>query len=225
MRGIRPPWRTTLAPILISFSRKLVNDQCSTSFGNTSVRTWLLADVQRARSLCPLVTRNGHSKRFLHILGIHGDPVAAKQKMDVAKRTGNRIANLYGYDRAFKFLPSTEDKVWLREQAARITGADSFVLDPTAGGGSIPFEAERLGLSTISNELNPDDPRALSAAGLSGRRWSGTPNTGRPTRTQPKSVSQKRPNMLVRPSNMPLDRSAPRNQPAVHQFWPNRLHV
>ncbi len=162
------------------------------------------------------MTQIGHSKRFLHILGIHGDPVEAKQKMDVAKRTGNRIANPYGYDRAFKFLPSTEDKVWLREQAARMTGADPLVLDPTAGGGSIPFEADRLGLSTISNELNPDDPRALFAAGLSGRRWSGTLNTGRPTRTQPKSVSQKRPNMLVRPSNMPLGRSAPRNQRALH---------
>jgi hypothetical protein len=31
-------WRTTLAPILISFSRKVVNDQCSTASGNASVR-------------------------------------------------------------------------------------------------------------------------------------------------------------------------------------------
>jgi adenine-specific DNA methylase len=29
------------------------------------------------------------------------------------------------------------------------------VLDPTAGGGSIPFEAVRLGFETISNDLNP----------------------------------------------------------------------
>ena len=32
------PWRTTLAPILTSFSRSVVNDQCSTSFGKASVR-------------------------------------------------------------------------------------------------------------------------------------------------------------------------------------------
>ena len=29
------------------------------------------------------------------------------------------------------------------------------VLDVTAGGGSIPFEAGRLGFRTIANELNP----------------------------------------------------------------------
>ncbi len=32
------PWRTTLAPILTSFSRSVVSDQCSTSFGKASVR-------------------------------------------------------------------------------------------------------------------------------------------------------------------------------------------
>ncbi len=31
---ISRPWRTTLAPILISFSRKVVSDQCSTASGN-----------------------------------------------------------------------------------------------------------------------------------------------------------------------------------------------
>ena len=36
-QGYRP-WRTTLAPILTSFSRSVVNDQCSTSFGKASVR-------------------------------------------------------------------------------------------------------------------------------------------------------------------------------------------
>ena len=29
------------------------------------------------------------------------------------------------------------------------------VLDPTAGGGSIPFEAVRLGLPRLANDLNP----------------------------------------------------------------------
>ena len=32
---------------------------------------------------------------------------------------------------------------------------DIFVLDPTAGGGSIPFEAMRLGCKVIANDLNP----------------------------------------------------------------------
>jgi len=31
------PWLTTLAPIFISFSRSVVSDPCSTSFGNADV--------------------------------------------------------------------------------------------------------------------------------------------------------------------------------------------
>lgn len=119
--------------------------------------------ASRAAVLASLLPADADRERFLHILGIHGDPVEAKQKMDIAKRTGNRIANPYGYDRAFKFLPSTEDKTWLREQSEQITGSDLLVLDPTAGGGSIPFEAARLGLSTISNELNPVATLILNA--------------------------------------------------------------
>ena len=38
----------------------------------------------------------------------------------------------------------------LQPQALRAT-----VLDPTAGGGSIPFEAVRLGCETFANDLNP----------------------------------------------------------------------
>ena len=47
----------------------------------------------------------------------------------------------------------TEDELsWLENT---ITGLAPTVLDLTAGGGSIPFEAGRLGFQTIANELNP----------------------------------------------------------------------
>ena len=39
--------------------------------------------------------------------------------------------------------------------AANLPAASPVVLDVTAGGGSIPFEAGRLGLRAIANELNP----------------------------------------------------------------------
>src|SRR5208337_5115669 len=49
-----------------------------------------------------------------------------------------------------------EDELcWLRDQASTIGNLDPYVLDPTAGGGSIPFEANRLGLRVIANDLNP----------------------------------------------------------------------
>lgn len=49
----------------------------------------------------------------------------------------------YGYDRAFASAPCNANH------------NDICVLDPTAGGGSIPFEAERLGCRVIANDLNP----------------------------------------------------------------------
>ena len=60
-------------------------------------------------------------------------------------------ANAYGYPRAFRYAPDSYDSAWLTENALN----DVVVLDPTAGGGSIPFEALRLGLSAYANDLNP----------------------------------------------------------------------
>ncbi|MDZ7810496.1 MAG: hypothetical protein U5L11_10690 [Arhodomonas sp.] len=50
----------------------------------------------------------------------------------------------YNYARAFGTSPSI-----ISNENSKV------VLDPTAGGGSIPFEALRLGHTTIANELNP----------------------------------------------------------------------
>lgn len=52
------------------------------------------------------------------------------------------VEDLYGYRRAFERAPANEP-------------VSVVVLDPTAGGGSIPFEALRLGLSVVCNEINP----------------------------------------------------------------------
>ncbi len=71
----------------------------------------------------------------------------ALAKSDMVKAAHGGTLNidkedLYGYDRAFTSTPpQSEDRL--------------VILDPTAGGGSIPFEALRLGHDVISNELNP----------------------------------------------------------------------
>ena len=56
------PWRTTLAPILISFSGSVVSDQCSTSFGNARVRSWLQADIQSLEIEVCSTPNFGHSR-------------------------------------------------------------------------------------------------------------------------------------------------------------------
>ena len=108
--------------------------------------------ASRAAILASLLPAHADRERFLHMLGIHGDPVDAKKRIAIADRKGERLgAGAYGYSRAFGYTPSISDKDWLVENS--VNGA--MVLDPTAGGGSVPFESLRLGLATHANDLNP----------------------------------------------------------------------
>ncbi|WP_295438141.1 DUF1156 domain-containing protein, partial [uncultured Thiodictyon sp.] len=112
--------------------------------------------ASRAAILAALLPADADRERFMHVLGIHGDPVAAKVRIAKADRAGERLgADAYGYPRAFTYLPSVEDLEWLRYESARVGICGPAVLDPTAGGGSIPYEATRLGLTTVANDLNP----------------------------------------------------------------------
>lgn len=112
--------------------------------------------ASRAAILASLLPENADKAMFLRVLGIHGDPVAAKRRIAEADRRGERLgADAYGYKRAFTYTPSVADLSWL-ELSARDGGVwPPLILDPTAGGGSIPYEAVRLGLSVVANDLNP----------------------------------------------------------------------
>lgn len=109
--------------------------------------------ASRAAVLASLLPADADREQFLHILGIHGDPVAARGQIDRARRTGIRVDNPYGYERAFKHSLAETDLHWLRQ--ALPDGRGVTVLDPTAGGGSIPFETLRIGVTSLANDLNP----------------------------------------------------------------------
>ena len=111
--------------------------------------------ASRAAVLASLLPAHADRDRFLHVLGIHGDPVVTKRRIDAAKRTKEHLGpNPYGYKRAFTYAPNSEDKEWV--ELTKGSSLDNLsILDPTAGGGSIPFEAERIGLTSIVNDLNP----------------------------------------------------------------------
>lgn len=114
----------------------------------------------RAAILASLLPAGADRKRFMHVIGIHGDPVVAKARMAAAAKnidpvTGKREnlgPNPYGYERAFKYVPDANDSEWLAEAIGQ---PSATCLDPTAGGGSIPLEACRLGLNVVANDLNP----------------------------------------------------------------------
>ena len=107
----------------------------------------------RAAVLASLLPADADREKFLHVIGIHGDPLAAKRRIAEATRAGERLgADAYGYSRAFGYSPTQTDRAWLGGNGR---GKSPAVLDPTAGGGSVPLEALRLGLSVYSNDLNP----------------------------------------------------------------------
>ena len=106
--------------------------------------------ASRAAILASLLPSDADRAAFLHAVGIHGDPLAAKARIAEASRNGERLgADAYGYPRAFGHAPSEEVKGSLVGEQGGLT-----VLDPTAGGGSVPFEAVRLGLAVAANDLN-----------------------------------------------------------------------
>ncbi len=109
--------------------------------------------ASRAAILGALLPPDADHDKFLHVLGIHGDPMAAKKLMANIKRGDERIANPYGYSRAFGYVPTEKELKWIHESVG--TGVVPSILDPTAGGGSIPFEAVRMGCNALANDLNP----------------------------------------------------------------------
>lgn len=90
----------------------------------------------------------------LTMVGILGDPVAARRAQDAALATGDRIPNPYTYKPAFKNSPDRTQLALLERILESTWGDAPTVADVTAGGGSIPFASARLGLPTIANDLN-----------------------------------------------------------------------
>ena len=111
--------------------------------------------ASRAAVLASLLPEDADRKRFLHAIGIHGDPVASRRRIDAARRRGTRFeGQAYSYARAFSHVPNPSDCEYIVNALGGQCG-DHSVLDPTAGGGSIPFETMRLGFGALANDLNP----------------------------------------------------------------------
>ncbi len=122
---------------------------------NNSLHVWWARRplvASRAAVLASILPASADRERFTKTLGILGDPIAAKTQIAQARRTGIRIDDPYTWPRAFRHNATSEQRRWVASNAAE-TGYT--VLDPTCGGGSIPFEAGRLGFAVFANDLNP----------------------------------------------------------------------
>lgn len=112
--------------------------------------------ASRAAVLGSILPADADRAKVMRLLGIHGDPVASRRRIDAAKRSGERFdGEAYSYPRAFMHVPGPDEREWMGREAERLGIHAPRLLDPTAGGGSIPFESVRLGLETYGNDLNP----------------------------------------------------------------------
>ena len=84
--------------------------------------------ASRAAVLASLLPADADREKFLHVLGIHGDPIAAKERIAVATRNGERLgAAAYGYPRAFGYNPRHAGSgVARRERSRRSHRARSY---------------------------------------------------------------------------------------------------
>ncbi|NED58709.1 DUF1156 domain-containing protein [Micromonospora aurantiaca] len=102
---------------------------------------------------------------LLHLVGIWGDPVAAKRLSEDAKASGIKLKkNPYTYRPAFKNNLNEASVRTLHRVLEGTWGHLPVVADVTAGGGSIPWAALRLGLPTYANDLNSIAASILTAS-------------------------------------------------------------
>jgi adenine-specific DNA methylase len=113
--------------------------------------------VSRAAVLASLLPADFPRDVFERLLGFWGsskEVTEAQQLLDWARESGERVGNPHGI-RAFKRAFRPEDLSKAHSTAAKLWGNDITVIDPMAGGGSIPLESARLGFHTLANEYNP----------------------------------------------------------------------
>ena len=108
--------------------------------------------VSRAAIAASVLKASSDHKSFVSAIGSSPSVVAERRRMDEVKARGEWSNVTFSNKRAFTHNLTSHEATWLHDSLAT---PDPLVVDITAGGGSIPFEAGRLGLRSHANELNP----------------------------------------------------------------------
>ena len=117
--------------------------------------TWTPELAARFPDAHQVSSQENYRRWLLHLVGIWGNPVASRKALDRANAEGLRVeGNGYGYKQAFRNHPDARQLDLLRDILRATWGEDPLLADVTAGGGSIPFAAARLGVRTFANDLN-----------------------------------------------------------------------
>ena len=117
---------------------------------------WTEELTERFPNRTELATAKDYREWLLELCGIWGDPIAARKRIEAANAEGVKLqGNAYGYKQAFRNIPTPDNLILLQQVLEDTWGRIPSVADPTAGGGSIPFQALRYGLEAHANDLNP----------------------------------------------------------------------
>lgn len=117
--------------------------------------TWTPELADQFPNAHQLQSEKAYREWLLYLSGIWGDPVAARAQLDAANALGLKLqGNGYGYKQAFRNAVPRSDVDLLHQVLEHTWGEMPLVADPTAGGGSIPYVATRLGIPSYANDLN-----------------------------------------------------------------------
>ena len=108
--------------------------------------------VSRSTIAAALLKADADRSQFIKTIGTTDTVVAERRKMDEIKAAGQWSTVAFSNKRAFTHNPTPAEIAWFQQNLAV---PNPVILDVTAGGGSLPFEAGRLGLPMIAHELNP----------------------------------------------------------------------
>ena len=117
--------------------------------------TWSKELAEEFAGHAEIASEDEYKAWYLRLCGILGDPIAGLRLLDAANAQGRRVdGNGYGYRPAFNNSPSATELSLLQRVLVATWGRIPTTFDPTAGGGSIPYEAARYGIVTSANDLN-----------------------------------------------------------------------
>ena len=106
----------------------------------------------RAAVLASLLPEGADRNQFLQTIGIHGDPVSTRRRLDAAKLSGQNLGpDPYGYKRAFTYSPRDKDLDWLEQaMGAPLVNSPSWTRRPEgAAFRSRPAGSDCLQMPTI----------------------------------------------------------------------------
>jgi putative DNA methylase len=113
--------------------------------------------ASRAAVLASVLPSEFSRETFERLMGFWGtsEQIVNAETLLLRARDANRkIPNPHGM-RAFRAPLRKRDISAAHAEAESLWGRQPVVIDPMAGGGSIPLESARLGFATIANEYNP----------------------------------------------------------------------